>query len=155
MPGQRNIGVRNHHRIELGIIEVLVVSALHNTPAITPFPIHGQDEASARTGIGLLAIFRNCVGCQSSSSEDGAGLLQERASIHYLCPLRLLLNGKQNSRRRAHDIQPSTCWRSVADRDSVPRAIDGPIARAWLCPSNQTRNEECSAPASLCWFSQL
>ena len=29
-------------------------------------------------------------------------------------------------------------------------AVPGPIATAWLCPSNQTINDDCSAPGRRC-----
>ncbi len=45
--------------------------------------------------------------------------------------------------------------RSAAVVDSVPRGMEGPITRAWLWPSNQTRNADLSAPERRCWLSQL
>ncbi len=45
--------------------------------------------------------------------------------------------------------------RSATVVDSVPRGMEGAITRAWLWPSNQTRNADLSAPGRRCWFSQL
>src|SRR5215831_1995887 len=50
----------------------------------------------------------------------------------------------------AYSVQASTCCKFAADVDWVPRGVEGPIAIASVCPSNQTRKHDCSAPHRRC-----
>src|ERR1700677_2293270 len=51
-----------------------------------------------------------------------------------------------------HPIRARICFRSARTDDSVPRGIDGPIAIASRCSSNQTKKEDSSAPERRWWF---
>ena len=75
-----------------------------------------------------------------------------RLSVRLLNTGRTLLTPME---AKFQSIQESNSRMSTGVADSVPRGMDGPIARASAWFSNHTRNEDCSAPGRRCRLSQL
>jgi hypothetical protein len=61
----------------------------------------------------------------------------------------------RQSRQFQETAKASSSLRSATVVDTVPRGMEGLMARAWLWPSNHTRKADWSAPGSRCWLSQL
>src|ERR1700680_1055964 len=46
MPWERDVRVRDHDRVKLGVVEIFGVAAFDKSSAITPLSIHGKNESS-------------------------------------------------------------------------------------------------------------
>src|ERR1700733_6302868 len=82
VPGHTNIGVRNHHPLELGIVKILCARLVHRGAAEQPVTAHRKDKSPAGYGhrrrTGRL---RKCALCQDSGYQR-AGFFHELSSFH-------------------------------------------------------------------------
>jgi hypothetical protein len=46
VPGEPDVGVRDHNTLEFGIIEVFAMSTFHEGTVVTPIPVYGKNETS-------------------------------------------------------------------------------------------------------------
>lgn len=75
--------MRNDDLIEPGVIEILVMAAFDERAVVSPFAVDRQDQASRSAAFGLVCVFGESVRCESCAGDESAGLMQERASIHF------------------------------------------------------------------------
>src|SRR5450755_2012691 len=81
VPGQANIGVRNHDALISGVVEIARVHSFHDCAAISPVPVQGQNQSSL--GSHWLGGAVGEGGASNRRARDeSAGGLEKVASVH-------------------------------------------------------------------------
>src|SRR5579883_1793881 len=106
----------------------------------------------------LIAVSAS-IASRMISRELRYGLINSRMSRHTfplhtwevrLIAARVTEADTRSSANYELTVHESNSFRPAMEVEVVPRAREGPIASAWLCPSNHIRNEDCSDPGSRC-----
>ena len=78
VPGQLDVGVRDDHLLESGVVEVFAVRGFGLRRAIAPVAVDGQNDAATLLGGTVLA---ECFGYERACRRSASGL-EKIATIH-------------------------------------------------------------------------
>src|ERR1700733_9861234 len=81
-PGYTNIGVRNHHALELKIVKILFARLVNRDAAEQPVPAHRKDKTTARHGHGRRTRRLRKRALRQDSGDQSAGCFDELSSFH-------------------------------------------------------------------------